>query len=156
MADTVRGRMLSKNGHHMKWYDTLVPSLPGGCVFDGEIAVIDREGRPRFNALLFRRRPPVYVAFDVLFADGEDLRPLPLATRKAVLKQLLRGRTDLVALDGIAGDGTALYRAVCRLDLEGIVAKRLADPYQPGTRWFKVLNRAYTQKEGRYELFERR
>ena len=156
MADTVRGRMLSKNGHHMKWYDTLVASLPGGCVFDGEITVLDREGRPRFNALLFRRRPPVYVAFDVLFADGEDLRPLPLATRKAVLKRLLRGRDDLIALDGIAGDGTALYREVCRLDLEGIVAKRLADPYSAGHAVVQGAEQGILSKEGRYELFERR
>jgi ATP-dependent DNA ligase len=42
------------------------------------------------------------------------------------------------------------------MDLEGIVAKRLADPYAPGrTPWFKILNRSYSQKEGRSELFER-
>lgn len=92
----------------------------------------------------------------MLFADGEDLRPLPLATRKAVLKRLLRGREDLIVVDWIAGEGIALYQEVCRLDLEGIVAKRLADPYGPETKWFKVLNRAYSQKEGRGELFERR
>ena len=73
-----------------------------------------------------------------------------------MLKQLLRGRKDLVIVDGIAGEGMALYNEVCRLDLEGIVAKRLADPYGPETKWFKVLNRAYSQKEGRGELFERR
>ena len=156
MADTVRGRMLSKNCNHLKRYDGLLDSLPSGCVFDGEIAVFDGGGRPQFNALLFRRRQPVYVAFDVLIADAEDLRPLPLTTRKAVLKQLLRGRKDLVIVDGIAGEGLALYNEVCRLDLEGIVAKRLADPYGAETKWFKVLNRAYSQKEGRGELFERR
>jgi len=42
------------------------------------------------------------------------------------------------------------------MDLEGIVAKRLADPYAPGrTTWLKILNRSYSQKEGRSELFER-
>jgi len=42
-------------------------------------------------------------------------------------------------------------------DLEGLVAKRLADAYEPGkTRWWKVLNRNYSQKIGRGELFERR
>ena len=40
--------------------------------------------------------------------------------------------------------------------LEGIVAKRLADPYAPGRpTWGKILNRAYSQKDGRSELFER-
>jgi ATP-dependent DNA ligase len=57
---------------------------------------------------MFRRRQPVYVAFDVLFADGNDLRPLPLATRKTVLKDRLRGRDDLVVVDGIAGEGAPL------------------------------------------------
>ena len=43
-----------------------------------------------------------------------------------------------------------------RTYLEGIVAKRLAEPYAPGrTTWFKILNRGYSQKEGRSELFER-
>jgi ATP-dependent DNA ligase len=98
---------------------------------------------------MFRRRQPVYVAFAVLFADGEDLRSLPLVTRKAVLKQLLRGRDDLIVVDRIAGEGLSLYRQVCRLDLEGIVAKRI-DPYGPDTKWFKVLNRAYSQKEGHW------
>ena len=40
-------------------------------------------------------------------------------------------------------------------DLEGIVAKRLADPYEPRVRWFKIKNPNYTQKEGRGELFNK-
>jgi hypothetical protein len=44
---------------------------------------------------------------------------------------------------------------VDRLDLEGIVAKRKADPCGPETVWYKVKNRTYTQAEGRWELFQR-
>ena len=102
--------MLSKNGNHLKRYDGLVSGLPRGCVFDGEIAVLDRYGRPRFNALLFHRGQPVYVAFDVLYAGADDLRSMPLARRKAVLKRLLRGRRDLIVIDGVPGMGMALYR----------------------------------------------
>jgi ATP-dependent DNA ligase len=40
---------------------------------------LDRDGRPIFNDLLFGRRQPVYVAFDVLVVDGEDVRALPLS-----------------------------------------------------------------------------
>jgi hypothetical protein len=40
-------------------------------------------------------------------------------------------------------------------DLEGIVAKRLADPYEPRTRWLKIKNPDYTQQEGRGERFGR-
>ena len=39
---------------------------------------------------------------------------------------------------------------------EGIVAKRLVDPYAPGrTVWWKIMNRAYSQKDERSELFDR-
>jgi ATP-dependent DNA ligase len=49
-----------------------------------------------------------------------------------------------------------LFDLVAERDLEGIVAKRLADPYAPGrTTWWKVLNRSYSQKQGRSELFAR-
>ena len=43
-----------------------------------------------------------------------------------------------------------------QLDLEGIVAKRKGDPYAQETTWFKIKNRAYTQAEGRWELFQKR
>ena len=55
IADTVNGRMLSKNLNPMWRYQSLLQGLPSGCVFDGEIAVLDEAGRPRFNALLFHR-----------------------------------------------------------------------------------------------------
>jgi len=40
-------------------------------------------------------------------------------------------------------------------DLDGIVAKRLADPYAAGVRWLKIKNPDYTQQEGRSDLFNR-
>ena len=43
-----------------------------------------------------------------------------------------------------------------KLDLEGIVAKRMADSYGPQTKWRKIPNATYSQKLGRAELFERR
>jgi bifunctional non-homologous end joining protein LigD len=62
--------------------------LPKGYVFDGELVVLDDAGRPLFNELLFGRRRPTYVAFDLLIADGIDLRPLPLEQRKARLARI--------------------------------------------------------------------
>jgi ATP-dependent DNA ligase len=45
------------------------------------------------------------------------------------------------------------FKAVCDLDLEGIIAKKLDDPYEPErTKWWKILNSSYSQKEGRGEL----
>jgi ATP-dependent DNA ligase len=51
--------------------------------------------------------------------------------------------------------GRELYEAAQRLDLEGIVAKRKVDAYQPSTVWYKVKNPAYTQTEGRGDLFHK-
>jgi hypothetical protein len=58
--------------------------------------------------------------------------------------------------DGVAGEGRRLFELVTAMDLEDIVAKRFGDPYAPGsTSWWKILNRSYSQKQGRSELFER-
>jgi hypothetical protein len=47
----------------LRKYDRLLRMLPAGCVFDGEIVVLDADGRPVFNRLLFGRGDPVYVTF---------------------------------------------------------------------------------------------
>jgi ATP-dependent DNA ligase len=60
-------------------------------VFDGEPVVLDDAGWPLFDELLFGHRRPIYVAFDLLVADGVDLRPLPLRERKAALARLGEG-----------------------------------------------------------------
>ena len=66
------------------------------ALLDGEIVVLDRAGVSSFQALqqadqLEKGRTLVYVAFDLLFLDGRDLRPLPLVERKARLARLLEG-----------------------------------------------------------------
>ena len=53
----------------------------------------------------------------------------------------------------VAGRGHELFELMRTNDLEGIVAKRLADPYDTRVRWLKVKNPDYSQKEGRAELF---
>jgi ATP-dependent DNA ligase len=56
----------------------------------------------------------------------------------------------------VHGRGRQLFDLVSMHDLEGIVAKRLTDPYGPGTKWLKIKNRAYSQQIGRAELFNSR
>ncbi len=90
LADTLRGRMLSKNGNPLKRFKGLVDALPRGFVFDGEIVALDERGRPVFNDLLFGRREPAYIPFDVLVVEGEDVRGLPLKERKALLDKVVR------------------------------------------------------------------
>jgi bifunctional non-homologous end joining protein LigD len=85
-ADTVRGRLISRHGNRMKRFEEVLDLLPKGHVFDGELVVLDGAGRPRFKELLFGRRQPTYVAFDLLIANAIDLRPLPLKHRKAAAR----------------------------------------------------------------------
>ena len=124
-------------------------------MFDGELVVLDEAGRPQFGELMFGRRRPTYVAFDLLFADSEDLRPLPLRERKARPAAIGRRAEAWIArTNGLIGEGCALYRAVVEADLEGIVAKRLTDAYHPKhARWHKIHNRDYSQRRGRAEWF---
>lgn len=150
-ADTVRGRLISRNSKRMQRFEEVLDRLPKSHLFDGELVVLDDAGRPLFNELLFGRGRPIYVAFDLLIAEGVDLRRLPLRHRKARLAQIGKRADGWIALtNGVVGEGRALYQAVIDADLEGIVAKRLGDAYQPKlARWHKILNRGYSQRRGR-------
>ena len=155
IADTVRGRLISRNGNRMQRFERVLDLLPKGYVFDGELVALDDAGRPLFNELLFGRRRPTYVAFDLLIADGIDLRPLPLKQRKVRLAQLSERAEGWITLtNGVVGDGRALFQAVVDADLEGVIAKHLADAYDPKlVRWYKIINASYSQRRGRAEWF---
>jgi bifunctional non-homologous end joining protein LigD len=99
---------------------------------------------------------PACVAFDLLWLNGIDLRPLPLSERRQALQRILPERSPVVcAALSVAGRGRTLFELMRANDLEGIVAKNLADPYEPRVRWLKIKNPDYSQKEGRVELFNR-
>jgi bifunctional non-homologous end joining protein LigD len=126
------------------------------AILDGEVICVDETGRPIFIDLL-RRKEPCYVAFDLLWLNGEDLRPLPLVERKKRLKRLLARRSNHLIAEALSVDGCGktLMATVEQHDLEGIVAKRKSDPYRRGVKWWKIKNPAYTQAEGRHELMKR-
>ncbi len=156
LADTLNSRILSKTKNTIKRFEGILENLPRGFVFDGEIVALDERGRPAFNDLLFGRKQPTYIPFDILVVEGEDVRGLPLKERKALLDKVVR-RYGLEKTEPFFGEGRPLFNAVCKLDLEGIIAKKLDDAYEPGrTKWWKILNPSYSQKEGRTKLFERR
>jgi DNA ligase-1 len=84
------------------------------------------------------------------------LRPLPLRERRVALHDLLAKPCPMISeAVSVDGRGRELFELMRANDLEGIVAKRLADPYAPRTRWLKIKNRDYSQAEGRAELFNR-
>jgi len=100
-------------------------------------------------------------AFDLLTCDGKDLRTERLLDRKQELRRLLANvpaACPLKYTEYIDGCGMALFQRICKMDLEGIVAKQKFGPYvteREHSTWFKILNREYSQKDGRQELFER-
>jgi bifunctional non-homologous end joining protein LigD len=130
------------------------------AVLDGEICCVGEDGRPNFRDLLFRQSQAIFIAFDLLYLNGKDLRLQPLIQRKAMLKKLLRRRRSrLLYLDHVEAHGCLLFEKIVKMDLEGVVAKRKDSPYKvtdkPSRYWIKVKNSRYTQLEGREELFER-
>lgn len=145
-------RLISRNGCRFGDFsdleDSIGQSLKGHtAALDGEIVCLDGNGRSVFKPLIERQAVPYYYAFDLLWFDGEDWRRRPLLERKATLSWLIRlphGR--LLYVDHLLEQGTALYEAVCRLDLEGIVAKRKDSGYvSTRTRiWLKIKNPSYS------------
>ena len=126
-------------------------------VLDGEVVALDRKGKPVFADLLRGKGFLAFAAFDLLWLNGEDLRELSLAERKQRLTDLLPDDTGpLYKILTLEEYGRALFSAIKRMDLEGIVAKRMTDPYASGTTWFKIKNPGYTQAEGRGEAFRPR
>lgn len=151
-----RGAFTSKTAKPMPRFRELAEMLARSlkvknAILDGEIIVMSDEG-PDFNALFFRRGQPAYAAFDLLWLDGRDLRPLPLWRRKKALRKLVAG-TPIDMVDDV--DDPALFHVTAQRDLEGIVAKRRTDPYAAETPWVKVKHPGYSQMKDRWELFAR-
>ncbi len=152
-----RGLFRSKTKKRMARFKDLAESLARAldledAIFDGEIIVM-RDSRVDFNALFWSNGEPAFAAFDLLWLNGTDLRPLPLHKRKRKLRALTK-RGPIAYVEAMREP--QLYEAVVRLDLEGIVSKRKSDPYTPETEWLKIKHAGYTQKEGRAELFDQR
>jgi bifunctional non-homologous end joining protein LigD len=116
-------------------------SLP--VLVDGEICVLDKRGRSSFQGLQSRDRGDsglVFVAFDLLYADGRDLRELPLEERKTQLEQLIVPGHGVMYSKHVLGSGTELFALAKREGLEGIIGKRRDAPYR-STRsraWVKI------------------
>jgi bifunctional non-homologous end joining protein LigD len=149
----------SRRGHDLS--DTFpeiaraVRGLPyDGLVLDGEVVVNDAEGRPSFSRIQRRGRirrkvdalragvetPALYYVFDLLAVEGHDLRPLPLLTRKELLKELLPTVGPIRYVDHLEDRGELMFEHAERMGLEGVVGKRADAAYRGGRSgsWVKV------------------
>jgi len=154
-------RLISRKQIQYKSFAGLSQALAAlpvtSAILDGEIVCLDQDGKSMFLDLLRRKRQDAaFYAFDLLWLDGVDLRPLPLLDRKQKLQCLLKGHPGLLYAVHVPVKGVELFQVICREDLEGIVAKHKLAPYsaKPQT-WFKVLNPDYSQARGRKEMFDR-
>jgi bifunctional non-homologous end joining protein LigD len=127
--------------------DALAKLKLPSALLDGEVVVEDKGGVSHFSALQQALTDKdtgkfVYYAFDLLYLDGKDFRPVKLTERKAALRLLLEDLPEDSPLrfsDHIAEKGDVLIRHACRMGLEGIVSKRADQDYRSGRgdHWVK-------------------
>ena len=153
------GKATLKTRKGLDWTDKFgaivreASTLPD-VLIDGEIVALDHNGAPDFSTLQAaisdgKTDGLILFAFDLLFIGAEDIRPLPLAERKAQLKRLLQARPKARAkliryVEHFESGGDAVLQSACQLSLEGIVSKELSAPYRSGRsdRWTKAKCRA--------------
>ena len=118
------------------------------AVLDGEIVVVDAEGRADFQALQHyqdsARGRLLYYAFDLLYFQGHDLTGLPLLRRKELLKKILASSAKIRFSDHVWNEGVLFYNVAKEKGLEGVVAKHSQSTYETGRRglqWLKVKTR---------------
>lgn len=115
------------------------------AVLDGEIVVLDKDGKAAFGKLQNWRSESdgelVYYVFDLLWCQGRDLKELPLTDRRAILSQILP-KSDIIMLSQeFHTSGIEFLEAARNMDLEGIMAKRKDSVYQTKNRtkdWLKI------------------
>ena len=115
------------------------------AVLDGEIVVVDDQGRPNFQMLQNYQKSGrgylIYYVFDLLYFRGHDLTSLPLLKRKDLLKKILPADQHIKFSDHVWKEGVLFFQVVKEKGLEGIVAKHSQSPYRMGKRsrqWLKI------------------
>jgi bifunctional non-homologous end joining protein LigD len=152
------GKATLKTRKGLDWTDKFASiakeanALPEAMI-DGEIVALDHNGAPNFSSLQAalsdgKTEDLIFFAFDLLFADSRDYRRLPLGERKARLKELLEQRkrksNQIRYVEHFESGGDAVLQSACKLELEGVVSKKLDAPYRSGRTesWIKAKCRA--------------
>jgi bifunctional non-homologous end joining protein LigD len=152
------GKATLKTRKGLDWTDKFASiakeaaALPDALI-DGEIVALDHNGAPNFSSLQAalsdgNSEDLIFFAFDLLFAESSDLRRLPLRERKARLKEFLeaskRKSNQIRYVEHFESGGDAVLQSACKLELEGVVSKKLDAPYRSGRTesWTKAKCRA--------------
>jgi bifunctional non-homologous end joining protein LigD len=152
---TAKGEAALRTRKGLDWSEkfpeiTAAGAALGDGIIDGEVVALDETGAPDFAALQAAISAKdtgrlVFFVFDQLFDGLEDLRELPLAQRKERLSRHLSGAAPILRyVDHFISAGDAVLQSACRMDLEGIISKRLDAPYRSGRgeTWTKSKCRA--------------
>jgi len=127
-------------------------------ILDGEVVALDEKGRPSFEEIqqrmgltsesVVRRKmkvvPVTYMIFDLVWLDGHSLLNQPYAERRRQLDRLKLSGASWQTPPSEKGGGQAMLEASAKAGLEGVMAKKLDSPYEPGRRsaaWVKIKNR---------------
>ena len=152
-----KGKAQIRTRSGLNWTDQfaeiakLARKLPD-CILDGEVCALDDNNMPSFALLQealaeSTSKGLVFFAFDLLVESKEDCRELPLSTRKERLKALLDDAHpgDIIRyVEHFESSGAEVWLSACKMNLEGVVSKRLNAPYVSGRHggWTKAKCRA--------------
>ncbi len=144
-------RLYSRNGlsfsEKYPLIATALKKIKHHVVLDGEIALLDENGKTDFQKLQhyenYTQYPLVYYVFDILILEDTDTTDLPLTERKKLVKKLLGKNTVIRYCDHIETKGKAFFIEAMGANLEGIMAKKKDSLYHKGLRskeWLKIKN----------------
>ncbi len=148
---------------------TELESIPHNCILDGEVVIVDKNGKPNFQKLQKYNSETTkgelrYYVFDLLHLNGLDTISLSLLERKSFLPDILEGLDHVFFCDHIEAMGPTLYERAIAAGMEGVIAKKADSTYTPGYRsekWLKIKNTTteeaiicgYTESESGGSLF---
>jgi bifunctional non-homologous end joining protein LigD len=157
-------RLVSRAGKdHSRRFSELAAAIrelpPATLILDGEVAIFDEKLISRFE--WFRKRPedvastpPIYMAFDCLYLESHDLRPLTLRERRTELETAVENDHTLIfPARRLAANGLEAWAQAVAAGYEGMVAKDDASPYKGGRTlsWLKVKQPNYREGERGWE-----
>ena len=142
--------LLSRNNlSFLKKYSPVADALKAlgiHAVLDGEIVAVNESGLGDFQLLQNWQTTRIgnlhYYVFDIIWLEGYDLTSLPLIERKRILQEIIPSDDPVIKYsDHILKEGENFFKAALKGGLEGIMAKKAAGKYEPGSRadtWLKI------------------
>ena len=147
----------------VKSSSAIIINCKESIILDGEIVVLNKEGRPDFQShqrrmnvdsikdveKLSHKMPATYYLFDILYIDGRNLQSLSFLERRKnlsdVIVQTMKNNNNnrIRISDFVDERGIDIFQRIKSMDLEGIIAKNKYSKYIQGARstnWLKIKN----------------